>query len=188
LRSSFPLDRHLQHASDEPVVTVDRRRCDAGGDLVVQPVLDLIRRQASQPVRAESREHVLVEVSLVRGLRRWRQSAAEREELLAPLAERDVGAAWVDPCAPLDLDLLLTHEAIGVGLARERLTALAAERVAIPRAVLAVALLDESHWYLRGVVPIALGASGEREGAKPGVFRGSSRCLPVTGGHSKNSP
>jgi len=38
------LNGHLQHAAKRSVVAMSRRWGDAGGDLVVQPVLDLVGR------------------------------------------------------------------------------------------------------------------------------------------------
>ncbi len=69
--------RDLEHPSQGPVVTVDRVRCVAGLDLVVQPVLDLVGREASDLVRAEAGEDVFVDVAAVGLLGRWRESARE---------------------------------------------------------------------------------------------------------------
>ena len=42
------LNGNLQHAPEGPVVAMNRRRCEAGSDLVVQPVLDLVGWQLAK--------------------------------------------------------------------------------------------------------------------------------------------
>jgi hypothetical protein len=61
----------------------------------------------------------------------------------AHLRERLVGTGRVGPPAAFDVDDHLAQEALGVLLARERLAALLTKRVAVPRAIATVALLDE---------------------------------------------
>ena len=114
------LHRDLQHAAKRPVVPMHRRRRDASGDLVVQPVLDLVGRQLPEPVRTEPRQHVLVEVTAVGLLRRRRQPPAQRQELLGPLGEWRVGVARIDPLAAELVGIDLAEEPLGVGLAGER--------------------------------------------------------------------
>src|SRR5437667_3175786 len=48
------LYRALQDPPQRAVVAMDRRRRDPRGDLVVEPVLDLVGRQPAQSVRAET--------------------------------------------------------------------------------------------------------------------------------------
>lgn len=50
------LHGNLQHAAKGSVVTVYRARRDPCFDLVIQPVLDLIRGESSDPVRAKAGE------------------------------------------------------------------------------------------------------------------------------------
>ena len=88
-----------EHAPQRSVVAMHRRRRDAGGDLVVEPVLDLVGRKLAESVRTEPRQHVPVEIASVGLLRRRRQSPAERQELLGPLGEWHLSVAWIDPRA-----------------------------------------------------------------------------------------
>jgi hypothetical protein len=67
-------------------------------DLVVEPVLDRVGGQLSEPVRTELRKHVLVEVSTVGLLRRRRQAPAQQQELLSPDGERHVRVAGSTQC------------------------------------------------------------------------------------------
>lgn len=59
------LHGHLQHPAQRAVVAVHRARGQSGGDLVVEPVLDLVCGQAADPVRTEAGQHVLGDVPLV---------------------------------------------------------------------------------------------------------------------------
>jgi hypothetical protein len=164
--------RDLQDTPKGSVVAVDRRRCEAGGDLVVEPVLDLVGRESSEPVGAEPRKDVPPQVPCVGLLGRGRQPAGEREELLGPRSERGVGAGGVDPPASLEVDLHLAEEPLRVRLAGERLGPLPSERVPVARPVAAVALLDESHLNL---LIDSLEACGERTGSKTRGSGGDQR-------------
>jgi hypothetical protein len=106
-RNLLLLDRDLEHASQHAVVPMNRRRRDACGDLVVEPVLDLVGRKPAEAVRAEPRQQVPFQVARVGLLCRRRQSPGERQELLGPRMKRDVRAGRVNPAAALDVDLLL---------------------------------------------------------------------------------
>jgi hypothetical protein len=164
---------------------LDRARREAGGDLVVEPVLDLVGRQSAESVGAEPRHDVPRQVSTVGLLRQWREPAGELEDLLCPLRKRHIGAAGVDPTTALDLDLLLAQEASGVRLAREGATTLPAERVAIARPVLAVPPLDEPHCEPPVWLP---GSVRGAKGAETRGFEGSWRSFPVSHGQPKNDP
>lgn len=168
-RDALLLDRHLQHAAQRAEVAVDRGRGEAVGDLVEEPGLDLVGREPAEPVGAEAREDVAPQVAGVGLLGGRRQPAGEGEELLGPVGQRRVGAGRVDPAAPLDVDLHLAQEPVGVGLAGEGLASLPPERVAVAGPVPAVALLDEPH-VVRLFEP--QGACGEHAGSETRGFRG----------------
>jgi hypothetical protein len=171
---AFLLHRHLQHPPQCPVVAVHRAGSEAGRLLVVEPVLDLVGRQATDAVGAEAGQDVLVDVAAVSLLGQGRQSTGEREELLGPGRQGHVGAAGVEPAAPVHLDLGLSEVPLGVGLAGERLGTLTPERVAVD-AVVASSFLD---------VPPPWERCGSRMGANQGfsgVFNGHWRSIPVTG-------
>src|SRR5579884_4362902 len=104
-QDAFLLDRHLQHPPQRPVVAVHRARGQTGRHLVVEPVLDLIGGQAADAAVAEAGQDVLVDVAAVRLLGQRRQSTGQREELPGPGRQRHVGAAGVEPAAPVHLDL-----------------------------------------------------------------------------------
>jgi hypothetical protein len=142
---------------------MNRARRHAGGDLVHQPVLDLVGRQAADPVAAEAGEEVLLEVAPVGVLRRRRESPGEREKRAGPVRERCLGPVRIDPAPALQVDLHLAKEMLGVGLAREGLAQLAAARVAVAGAVAAVASFDEPHPDLLSSPPGSVrGARGEQ--------------------------
>src|SRR5688500_15076561 len=61
---------------------------------VIEPVLDLVGWQAPEPVFAEAREDVALEVASVRLLRRRRQPPGRRQELLGPVRQRNLASGW----------------------------------------------------------------------------------------------
>ena len=126
-------------------MTVHRAGGQAGLELVVQPVLDLLGRQPAEPVRAEPRQHVALEVAPVGLLRAGREPAGEGEEVLGPVRERDVSATRIHPLAACDVGLHLPEEPHGFLPATEGASVQPTERVAVPRPVAATALLDVPH-------------------------------------------
>jgi hypothetical protein len=135
------LNSDREHAAKGPIVPMSRRWSDAGSDLVVQPVLDLVGGQLAKAVYAESRQRVLVEVTAIGLLRCRREPPALRQELLCPNRERCVGVARIDPLAAQLIGINLSQEPLGVSLARLDF----ADKVRESSSVLAALLLDVSH-------------------------------------------
>ena len=114
------VDGHLEQPAQRAVVAVHRTGREAGLELVVEPVLDLVRGDVAQPVRTEVWQDVLVEVAAVGLLGSGRQAPREAQELLGPRRDRQVGAARVDPTPPGLVGLDLYEEPLGIRLAPER--------------------------------------------------------------------
>ena len=77
-------------------------------NLVHQPLLYLVRGEPTDPVGAEAGEDVLVQVAEISLLRRRREATRQGEEFSRPRLERELCAAWIEPAAPLDVDLHLS--------------------------------------------------------------------------------
>ena len=141
-RQLLLLDGDLEHASERAVVAVDRAGGEAGVELVVQPVLDLLGREPPEAIRAEPGQHVALEVAPIGLLRAGREPAGKGEEVLGPVRERDVSAPRVDPLPSGLVGLDLQQEALGICLPVERLDQLATQRIAVARPVAPHPLLD----------------------------------------------
>jgi len=122
------------------------------------------------------------DVAAVRLLGQGRQSTGQEEELLGPRRQGHVGAAGVEPAAPVYLDLDLPEVALRVSLAGESLGALAPQRVAVSGAVVAGSFLDATP------SGTSLGALWEQNGSEPGGFRGLQRSLAERFGRREHHP
>ena len=134
------LNRDLQHAAEQPVVTVDGARRVARVDLVHQPPFDLVRREMADAVVAKAGKDVELEIASIYLLGCWGQPARQREKLVCPLRECDLSGARIEPTAAVDRELHLAEEPLRVGLAKEGARLPLTAWIGVARAVLSVAL------------------------------------------------
>lgn len=115
----FFLDRNLQHAAEQPVVTVDRTRRVARVDLIHQPAFDLVCREMTNAVVAKAAKDVELEIASIYLLGCLRQPARKREKLFCPFRECDFASARIEPTVAVDRELHLAEIPLGVSLPTE---------------------------------------------------------------------